>query len=87
MRVIDEAQIQRHYHDRDLKELYTLSAVPYTETDAPLVAPPKDRLLAELILHQPQAVVKYIFHDNLFENLDDEKLTPVEIEEAWTGGI
>uniref|UniRef100_A0AC34GMK2 Uncharacterized protein n=1 Tax=Panagrolaimus sp. ES5 TaxID=591445 RepID=A0AC34GMK2_9BILA len=39
--------------------------------------------LAELILKNPSAVVNYIFHDNLFENVDGEKLTPEEVNEAW----
>uniref|UniRef100_A0AC35GBS8 Transcriptional regulator ATRX n=1 Tax=Panagrolaimus sp. PS1159 TaxID=55785 RepID=A0AC35GBS8_9BILA len=83
MRVVDEAQIQRHFHNQDLEELYTLSHTPYYENDPKKVAPPKDRLLADLILANPSAVVNFIFHDNLFENIDGEKLTPDEIEEAW----
>jgi transcriptional regulator ATRX len=83
MRVVDEAQIQRHFHNQDLEELYTLSHTPYYENDPKKVAPPKDRLLADLILANPSAVVNFIFHDNLFENIDGEKLTPDEIDEAW----
>jgi hypothetical protein len=83
MRVVDEAQIQRHFHNQDLEELYTLSHTPYYENDPKKVAPPKDRLLADLILANPSAVVNFIFHDNLFENIDGEKLTPDEVEEAW----
>jgi hypothetical protein len=63
--------------------LYTLEHASYDENAAPLSAPPKDRLLAELILNNPESVVDYVFHDNLFENLEDEKLTPEECEEAW----
>ena len=83
MRVIDEAQIQRHFLNRDLEELYTLEYTRYDENADCSIAPPKDRLLAELILNNPAAVVNYIFHDNLFENLEGEKLTPEEMSEAW----
>ena len=46
LRVIDEAQIQRHFHENDLKELYTLKYEPYAPGSSQPLAPPKDRLLA-----------------------------------------
>uniref|UniRef100_A0A914ZB89 Uncharacterized protein n=1 Tax=Panagrolaimus superbus TaxID=310955 RepID=A0A914ZB89_9BILA len=47
MRVVDEAQIQRHFMSRDLEELYTLSYKAYNESDPPLNAPPRDRMAWE----------------------------------------
>ena len=83
LRVIEEAQIQRHFLYKDLKELYTLKYEPYVPRSSQPLAPPKDKLLADMVNAYPDAVVEYIFHDNLFENLEDEKLTSTEITEAW----
>uniref|UniRef100_A0A1I7WLZ8 Transmembrane protein n=1 Tax=Heterorhabditis bacteriophora TaxID=37862 RepID=A0A1I7WLZ8_HETBA len=66
MRVVDEAQIQRHYDGHDLQELYLL-----------------DRLLASVLLSHKDSVVDYFQHDTLFAHVEDEKLSPDELKEAW----
>ncbi|CAB3407403.1 unnamed protein product [Caenorhabditis bovis] len=85
MRVVDEAQIQRHYDGHDLEELYQFTPVELdTENEVvPTFAPPKDRLLADVLLENCQSVVDYFEHDTLFANVEDEKLTEEEMRDAW----
>uniref|UniRef100_A0A8R1I1L5 Transcriptional regulator ATRX n=1 Tax=Caenorhabditis japonica TaxID=281687 RepID=A0A8R1I1L5_CAEJA len=81
MRVVDEAQIQRHYLVNDLTELYQFTpADPEIEIT---YAPPKDRLLADVLHQNRNAVVDYIEHDTLFANQEEEKLTEEEMKDAW----
>lgn len=46
-RVIDEQQIDRHYAESDLAELYTFCPVPEGPREVPKL--PKDRLFADLL--------------------------------------
>lgn len=81
MRVVDEAQIQRHYLVNDLTELYQFTpSDPEVEIS---YAPPKDRLLADVLHKNRMAVVDYIEHDTLFANQEDEKLSEAEMRDAW----
>ncbi|CAI2322301.1 unnamed protein product [Caenorhabditis sp. 36 PRJEB53466] len=82
MRVVDEAQIQRHYLVNDLTELYQFTpADPDIEIS---YAPPKDRLLADVLHKNHHAVVDYIEHDTLFAHQEEEKLSEQEMKDAWT---
>jgi hypothetical protein len=64
-RVVDEQQIERHYSNNDLAELYQFES--YEGKSATLNLP-KDRLLAEIFLQYKDAVYNYHEHDSLLEN-------------------
>ena len=40
----------------------------------PAFAPPKDRLLADVLCEYPTAIVEYMQHDTLFQHIEEEKL-------------
>ncbi|KRT83926.1 helicase [Oryctes borbonicus] len=79
-RVIDEQQIDRHYNQSDLAELYKFEPVPEEERPTPLV--PKDVLLGEL-LQVDKKIYKYHEHQSLLENKIDEVLDEEERKAAW----
>ncbi|XP_017875510.1 transcriptional regulator ATRX homolog isoform X2 [Ceratina calcarata] len=80
-RVVDEQQIERHYSNNDLSELYTFE--PKTEDNQTLNLP-KDRLLAEIFLKYKNYVKNYHEHDSLLENKTEEELNEEERKQAWT---
>lgn len=65
-RVVDEQQIERHYSNHNLNELYSFE--PYTDKERPTLNLPKDRLLAEIFLKYKEVVENYHEHDSLLEN-------------------
>lgn len=65
-RVVDEQQIERHYSNHNLNELYTFEV--YNDTEKPTLNLPKDRLLAEIFLKYKDVVENYHEHDSLLEN-------------------
>ncbi|KAB0803719.1 hypothetical protein PPYR_00689 [Photinus pyralis] len=79
-RVIDEQQIDRHYNQTDLAELYTFDPEP-NEDIIPLV--PKDVLLGELLQKERDRIFKYHEHQSLLENKEDEELNEAERKAAW----
>ncbi|KAK9685229.1 SNF2-related domain [Popillia japonica] len=79
-RVIDEQQIDRHYNQSDLAELYKFDPVPDEDRPIPLV--PKDVLLGEL-LQADKKIYSYHEHQSLLENKVDEVLDEEERKAAW----
>ncbi|XP_044017752.1 transcriptional regulator ATRX-like isoform X2 [Aphidius gifuensis] len=78
-RVVDEQQIERHYTNNDLAQLYTYEPCD-EETSLQL---PKDRLLAEIFLRHKKNVRNYHEHDSLLENKAEEELDEEERKQAW----
>ncbi|XP_014484320.1 PREDICTED: transcriptional regulator ATRX-like isoform X2 [Dinoponera quadriceps] len=79
-RVVDEQQIERHYSNHDLNELYMFE--PY-DKEKPTLNLPKDRLLAEIFLKYKDIVDNYLEHDSLLENKAEEELDEEERKQAW----
>lgn len=80
-RVIDEHQIDRHYKENDLNELYKMNLEPTEEK--PIAILPKDRLFATQLKKFEDILFKYHEHDSLLENKSEETLDPEEIKAAW----
>lgn len=80
-RVIDEQQIDRHYNQNDLQELYKYDVEPDDERMLPLL--PKDRLFAEMLKKYEDVIYKYHEHDSLLENKEEETLNESERKAAW----
>ncbi|KAJ8925712.1 hypothetical protein NQ315_009559 [Exocentrus adspersus] len=79
-RVIDEQQIDRHYNQNDLQELYKCDLEP-DERPIPMV--PKDVLLGEMLQKYENTIFKYHLHQSLLENKEDEGLNEEERKAAW----
>lgn len=80
-RVIDEHQIERHFKEGQLKDLYLFEPGIHMES-TPMNAPPEDRLLADLIVKQKGWIVDYRKHDSLLLNKEDEELPEEERQTA-----
>ncbi|XP_018051427.1 PREDICTED: transcriptional regulator ATRX-like isoform X3 [Atta colombica] len=79
-RVVDEQQIERHYSNHNLNELYTFEGY---DKEKPTLNLPKDRLLAEIFLKFKDIVENYHEHDSLLENKAEEELDEEERKQAW----
>lgn len=79
-RVIDEQQIDRHYNQHDLQELYKYEPCP---SDRPVPLVPRDMMLAELLQDETRFIFKYHEHQTLLENKEDEELDEEERKAAW----
>lgn len=81
-RVVDEHQIERHFKFDDINEMYR-----YDEEDPnsqeQVLAVPKDRLLADLLMTHKNLIRGYEEFDSLLENKPDEGLSNEEKELAW----
>lgn len=80
-RVLDEQQIDRHYKENDLLELYNHDLEPETEREVPIL--PRDRLFAGLLKRFDDLIYKYHEHDSLLENKEEETLNEEERKAAW----
>ncbi|XP_030744954.1 transcriptional regulator ATRX homolog isoform X1 [Sitophilus oryzae] len=79
-RVIDEQQIDRHYSQNDIQELYKTDLEP---TDRPIPLVPTDVLLGEMLQKYENTIFKYHEHQSLLENKQDEELNEEERKSAW----
>ncbi|XP_047126565.1 transcriptional regulator ATRX isoform X2 [Hydra vulgaris] len=82
-RVVDEQQIERHFSEEEIRELYLFAPEPIKGvSETPQV--PKDPLLADVVqrLH-PKHIVRYHEHDILLENVESEELNEEERKQAW----
>lgn len=81
-RVIDEHQIDRHYKEEDLQQLYCVENLdPPSYRRAPKVT--NDNLLNKLLQNHRSIIFKHHDHDSLFENITEETLTDQEIGDVW----
>ncbi|XP_034191688.2 uncharacterized protein LOC117609444 isoform X3 [Osmia lignaria lignaria] len=80
-RVVDVQQIERHYTNNDLSELYKFE--PNTSNEEKTLNLPKDRLLREIFLKYKKCVENYHEHDSLLENKAEEELNEEERKQAW----
>lgn len=82
-RVIDDHQLDRHFTENDIKELYkfTPESLPedrsINKDDFPYSIP-KDHLLLDLLYDHHRWIHSYHSHDSLLENRVDEGLTDEE---------
>jgi transcriptional regulator ATRX len=82
-RVIDDHQLDRHFTENDIKELYKftpeqlpeLRPTSNTDFNYPI---PKDHLLLDLLYEHNQWIHSYHSHDSLLENKLDEGLSEEE---------
>ncbi len=81
-RVVDEHQIERHFKFDDVNEMYLYDDEDPSTKDA-VLAVPKDRLLADLLMSHREWIRSYEEFDSLLENKPDEGLSNDEKELAW----
>lgn len=81
-RVVDEQQIDRHYIETDVSQLYKFDEDAANQ-------PPKtyddqvENALQQIVKNCRHLIVAYEDHDALLENRAGEVLTTEEIDEAW----
>ncbi|KYN23065.1 Transcriptional regulator ATRX like protein, partial [Trachymyrmex cornetzi] len=80
-RVVDEQQIERHYTNQNVNELYMFEG--YDDRKKSELNLPKDRLLADIFLKLKDIVKNYHEHDSLLENKAEEELNEEERKQAW----
>lgn len=80
-RVIDEQQIDRHYKEKDIMELYMTDLEQEKPKETPIL--PKDLMFADILTSLADFVHKYHEHDSLLENKEEETLDEEERKAAW----
>lgn len=80
-RVIDEHQIDRHYKEEDLQQLYCVKNLDPPKHQARSLT--KDNLLNVLLLKHRDVIFKHHDHDSLLVNMTEETLTDQEIGDVW----
>ena len=87
--MVDDHQLDRHFTQSDIKELYKFHAkkLPETQSNTSLFTDtneafnypiPKDHLLLDLLYEHHRWIHSYHSHDSLLENRLDEGLTADE---------
>lgn len=82
-RVIDEKQMERHFTDRELREMYEFKPDIYDADNQQVPIMPSDDLLKHLLSDCKKWISRYHEHDSLLENLLDEGLSEEERKAAW----
>ena len=82
-RVIDEKQMERHFTDRELREMYDFKPDIYDADNQQVPIMPSDDLLKHLLSDCKKWISRYHEHDSLLENLLDEGLSEEERKTAW----
>ncbi|XP_017776829.1 PREDICTED: transcriptional regulator ATRX homolog isoform X2 [Nicrophorus vespilloides] len=81
-RVVDDAQISRHYKSEDLLAMYRCNVDPL-ETPTTVFRIPSDNILAEILKKNKALIHSYHEMESLLKNLPDEELNEEEINSAW----
>lgn len=81
-RVIDEHQVNRHYKEEDLQELYSVKNL-HPPMKHKRLNRSKDGLLNILLQKHRNVIFKYHDHDSLLENVKEETLSDQEIGDVW----
>lgn len=82
--MVDDHQLDRHFTQSDIKELYKFQPEPLPEASSTATAldfnyaVPKDHLLMDLLYQHNRWIHSYHSHDSLLENRIDEGLTADE---------
>ena len=82
-RVIDSHQLERHFTDRELRELYAFEPDIYDPEKEQIPIMPSDDLLKDLLSDCKQWILRYHEHDSLLENKISEGLSEEERKAAW----
>ena len=82
-RVIDSHQLERHFTDRELRELYAFEPDIYDPENAEVPIMPSDDLLKYLLSDCKKWILRYHEHDSLLENKLSEGLSEEERKAAW----
>ena len=82
-RVIDAHQLERHFTDRELRELYAFEPDIYDPEKEQIPIMPSDDLLKDLLSDCKQWILRYHEHDSLLENKLNEGLSEEERKAAW----
>lgn len=65
LRVLDEKQIERHYRNNDLNKLYSYELSSVSTVNLPK---PKDRILADVLLHYEKYIGSFVEQELLLKN-------------------
>ena len=82
-RVIDSNQIERHFTNKELREMYDFRPDIYDPEKEQIPIMPSDNLLKDILTECKRWIARYHEHDSLLENLLNEGLSEEERKAAW----